>query len=329
MGRSDVSERVRAAEMLALPAPHAVRVVAMARLAEVRAAYARYEGRNDDGLHELRVALRTLRSWLRAYRGEVKDTLRSKTRRRLSALARATSGARDAEVNLLWIGSKARNTRGTRAGRDHVTKQLRRESNECARRLRSTLGREFPKVMHALTEELTPRPRHRAGTRTMATVTRTVLRRHADRLVLALRRAAPATDIAPIHRARIWTKRLRYVLEAFNVEPDVAALEQYLAELQDTLGVVCDSHQIACRLVREIGDAAAVAARRSARTTLRMDDDESIALSPPAGVRAGLMQLARRAVESQGEARDSMKTRWGARRVARRLATLAAIAQSS
>ncbi len=318
-----------AGELLELPAPHAVRVVALARLDDVRAAYTRFDEGGDDGLHELRVALRRLRSWLRAYRPEVRDTIGSKTRRGLSALARMTNAARDAEVNFLWIASTARHTRRTRAGREPVTKQLRRESNACARRLRKTLGRELPKVMHALTEQLTPRLRHRVATKAMATVTRTVLRRHADRLLRALRRAASATDIAAMHRARIWTKRLRYVIEAFNLNPDAASLEQYLAELQDTLGVVCDSHQIARRLVCEIGDAAAVAARRSASRALRLDYGESTESLPPVRVRVGLMQLARGAVECQREARASMKRRWGSRRVAQRLATLAAITRPS
>jgi len=181
--------------------------------------------------------------------------------------------------------------------------------------------------MQALTEQLTPLPRHRVATRKMATVTRRVLQRHAHRLVHALRRCASATDIATMHRARIWTKRLRYVLEAFNVNPGAASLEEYLADLQDTLGVVCDSHHIALRLVREMGDAAAVAARRSACRTLRLTDEEVTGSTRTVGVRVDLMKLAEQAMESQREAQASMKSRWGSRRVAHRLGTLAAIAR--
>src|SRR3954466_166851 len=89
-------------ELLSMPAPHAVRAVALARLDEVRSAYDRFIEGDEDGLHDLRVALRRLRSWLRAFRPEVSDTLRPKTRRRLASLAAATNGARDAEVGLAW-----------------------------------------------------------------------------------------------------------------------------------------------------------------------------------------------------------------------------------
>src|SRR5262245_39952375 len=90
-------------ELLAMPAPHAVRAVALARLDELRSSYDRFVDGDEEGLHDLRVALRRLRSWLRAFRPEVNDTLRKKTRRGLRDLADATNAARDAEVGLKWI----------------------------------------------------------------------------------------------------------------------------------------------------------------------------------------------------------------------------------
>ncbi len=89
--------------LLAEPAPQATRALASERLMEVTAAYDRFLAGEETGLHDLRVSLRRLRSWLRAYRPEVNDTLRSKTRRRLNRLAQATNAAREAEVALAWI----------------------------------------------------------------------------------------------------------------------------------------------------------------------------------------------------------------------------------
>ena len=48
-----------------MPAPRAVRVIARGLLDEVLAAHARFEKDDPDALHDLRVALRRLRSWLR------------------------------------------------------------------------------------------------------------------------------------------------------------------------------------------------------------------------------------------------------------------------
>src|SRR6476661_11254113 len=89
--------------LLALPAQHSVRVIASALLEDVLAAHARFEDDDADALHDLRVAMRRLRSWLRAFRPELSDTVRGRTRRKLRALASATNGARDDEVTLAFI----------------------------------------------------------------------------------------------------------------------------------------------------------------------------------------------------------------------------------
>ena len=81
--------------LLEMPAPHAVRVIASGLLDDVVAAHARLDDDEADALHDLRVALRRLRSWLRAFRPELSDTVRGRTRRKLSALASATNEARD------------------------------------------------------------------------------------------------------------------------------------------------------------------------------------------------------------------------------------------
>src|SRR5262249_37623736 len=72
---------------------------------------ARARGRLDDpedaeALHDLRVALRRLRSLERAYRPWLADSISRKLRQRLRDLARSTNVARDTEVQIEWIGKQ-------------------------------------------------------------------------------------------------------------------------------------------------------------------------------------------------------------------------------
>ena len=101
-----VAQPFEAGELLDEPAVVAIRRIALVQTERVRAAWlslavADPKDRDPDGaaaeaLHEFRVALRSLRSWLRAH----DDALQvpKKVRRRLRSAAWATNASRDAEV---------------------------------------------------------------------------------------------------------------------------------------------------------------------------------------------------------------------------------------
>jgi CHAD domain-containing protein len=59
------------------------------------------------GLHAFRVAIRRLRSLLRAYRRRLGRAAGKKPRRRLRELSRVTNAARDAHVQLTWLSAEA------------------------------------------------------------------------------------------------------------------------------------------------------------------------------------------------------------------------------
>src|SRR5512137_2714843 len=91
-------------ETLDRPAPEGARAVALALLADATDAAARAGGAADaDALHDFRVAVRRLRSTLRAWRPALGSSLRRKDLRKLRRVARATNAARDAEVTLEWL----------------------------------------------------------------------------------------------------------------------------------------------------------------------------------------------------------------------------------
>ncbi|MGH9885846.1 MAG: CHAD domain-containing protein, partial [bacterium] len=86
-----------------------VRVAADELLARVRKKSEDLAANEDpDALHDFRVAVRRLRSWLRAFGAELDDTLRGKERKRLDRIAEATRESRDLEVHIAWIEKFAR-----------------------------------------------------------------------------------------------------------------------------------------------------------------------------------------------------------------------------
>src|SRR5919205_1701354 len=82
----------------------AARVIALEFLAQASAARERLDDPSDaEALHDFRVAIRRLRSTIRAFRRELDESVGGKARRRLRRLAQATNGGRDAEVQIEWV----------------------------------------------------------------------------------------------------------------------------------------------------------------------------------------------------------------------------------
>src|SRR5260370_5268257 len=88
-------------DLVSGPAAHAAAVIGLAHLDEARAAVARLADPEDaEALHDFRVGLRRLRTLLRAFRPELGDAVPKRLQRRLREMTRATTAARDAEVQL-------------------------------------------------------------------------------------------------------------------------------------------------------------------------------------------------------------------------------------
>jgi len=94
----------RSEGLLTAPAPGAARRIALTLLDAASAARERLADANDaEALHDFRVAMRRLRSTLRAYQAQLDAVVPAKLRRRLRELARATGEARDVEVQISWL----------------------------------------------------------------------------------------------------------------------------------------------------------------------------------------------------------------------------------
>ena len=94
------------------PAQRAARVVGLHALAEVNETFEAVRKKSPHSLHDFRVALRRLRSWIHVFRPALDDTLHRRTRRRLKHITRTTAAVRDLDVQIAWL-SEEREALGT------------------------------------------------------------------------------------------------------------------------------------------------------------------------------------------------------------------------
>jgi CHAD domain-containing protein/CYTH domain-containing protein len=229
------------------PAEEGARRLALAYLEAARVGRARLAGREDaEALHDYRVALRRLRSCLGSYRRELRSTVTRKSVRRLRRLAHLTNSTRDLEVHLAWVAAQGPIARDDE--RPGIAWLAGRLDRACARSRDEMLGEDerlFPRTCNPLGRQLA---RYRTTIhldparerRTLAEATARHLRVAGRRLDKRLGRIRDGTDQVEIHRARIATKHLRYLLEPFSATVAGAdALVERLKTLQDQLG---DAH---------------------------------------------------------------------------------------
>lgn len=258
----------------------AVRLVALALLSDAAAQRERLSQPDDpEALHDFRVAVRRLRSWLRAHEGTLGRSAPARAAKWLRRLASATNHARDAEVFAEWLaGEKATLTDRQRAGATWLLKRLEALGAAADAEVMSEVARDFERARELLEERL-PHFRLRmhvhdgARVTTFAAAMAVMVRSHAALLRRRLDTVRSVHDDEAAHRARIAGKRLRYLLEP--VVPHVPGGSEVLSRLkrlQDALGDFHDAH--AWQLV--VADAVERAAREEARTlAARMAEEDA------------------------------------------------------
>jgi CHAD domain-containing protein/CYTH domain-containing protein len=239
------------------------RRLALVHLEEAAAARTRLASSSDtEALHDYRVALRRLRSCLRAYRKPLRSSVSRKKLRQLRRLARGTNRSRDLEVHLAWLGEQRdRIGEAEQPGAawilDRLTAAKRRAWEDMLRRDEVL----FPKVHDRLLVRLSAfRATIRLDTdqsrRSTAAVAARCVRAASKRMKSRLLAIHGYSSAAEIHRARIAAKRLRYLLEPFadGITGGDAVIDR-LKTLQDDLGDVHDAHVFEAELRKSLSEA--------------------------------------------------------------------------
>ena len=251
------------ADLLARTPEEAVRRLAHELLAQATEARDRLTDPSDaEALHDFRVAIRRLRSTVRAYGDALSGSVGRKARRRLRKIARATGGSRDLEVQLAWVETQraslnSRHRPGAgwlrdrwRARKQGADAKLAREVGADFERLRGSLAKSLPVYWQKVRID-TP-----LAERRFATLLAGRLREASAELGERLSGIRGPEDIEPAHDARIAAKRVRYLLEpVVGLSESAAPVVKRLRKLQDLLGELHDLDVLAVMLTEALADA--------------------------------------------------------------------------
>ncbi|MFN0097306.1 MAG: CHAD domain-containing protein [Gemmatimonadaceae bacterium] len=264
---------VTTAELLDDEEQRAARLIALELRARVLVARAGLDDPEDrDALHDFRVAVRRLRSWLSIDRLLPGKLAPARAARWLRRLAQATNASRDDEVFAEWLAAE-RPSLATRhrGAADWLLARIARLRRTAEHELRVEIDRDLDRAMEVLADSFTryvvPHDVRRGAQRgSFAAALSALVRSGTARLQRRLAAVNGAEHHEAIHRARIAGKRLRYQLEPVaDGVPGATACLIRLRVLQDLLG---DYHDDSVWLGL-IATAAARAPRVSIRQGLR------------------------------------------------------------
>lgn len=285
-------------DLLDRSAQESSRLVALNYLSQIERARDRLGDALDrEALHDFRVGVRRLRSAVKAYRGELDDSISGKMRRQLRKLARATNDGRDVEVQLAWLGKQS-----DRLGSDDLpgffwlVGRLEDQKQRIHDRAVADVARRYAKASGKLRRALgilRIELQTGAGQRllTFREVTGALAQRQVAEVRNDLGRIRDESDAQQAHRTRISLKRLRYLLEPIaRRNRRASALVKKFKEAQDLLGEHHDMHVLS----------SAIAALRT-----------KISTSSFSGLDPGLATVARLADEAAAAAFDRFNSIWG------------------
>jgi len=273
--------------------------------------------RGSETLHDFRVALRRLRSWLRALEPSLEGSIPDACVRRLRRMARESNAGRDAEVFLGWLATvEPQLSPRNRPAVDWLIERFQRQEREAESELEARLKRDFQRTRERLEERLSiyrVEAHVHSGVREalFSTVLATLLRELAEDLRRRLKRVRSVDDVNESHQARIAGKRMRYLLEP--IAQQVAAGPALLARLrglQDSLGALHDAHVWLLVIRHVVAELAMEEGRRMASTLTASPGGGKRPPKLKGPPRAGLIAIARLAHERSVIAFEGFRGEW-------------------
>jgi CHAD domain-containing protein len=299
-------------DVLREPKQRVVRVVGRDLLARVRETAEDLNlGEKADALHDFRVALRRLRSWIRAFDDELLATVRPKAIRRLKRIADATRTSRDLEVKIEWVERFSHAQRGRyRQGAQWLSDDMRAQKAKADADLLAVLGKKFDRAVGQLSQglghyvvDLDEEPV------SAASALAELIRDHAEAAARAMTKISSVGVRAEAHQARIAIKRLRYLVEpVVNGVSGADTLVDDLSKLQDALGALHDAQMFGSDIAKLL---AKVLAASSTPIAASVGEDVNDDAPPVANDRAeALRAMSQRLHREERKAFDVIRESW-------------------
>jgi inorganic triphosphatase YgiF len=238
------AEAVAAGDSLAT----ATRTIIAGQLGRMRCAQARVLGGDEpESVHDMRVAIRRLRTALRLGKAALLDNQRAALARELRWLGGELGALRDLDVQLAnadW--HRRRLDADARGPLDGFRRALRRQRQAARAALHTALGGpRQTRLLLAIERAATPprRPPTGEAAEAITAAGRRAIKRAARKILERGNAVGELPSTQELHDLRIRAKRLRYVLEALQpiTGGDGRRLTRQLIRLQDVLGRFNDS----------------------------------------------------------------------------------------
>jgi CHAD domain-containing protein len=216
-------------------------------------------GKKDDSeaLHDFRVSVRRLRTYLEAYDPYAPKGLGKKTRKRLGAITAATNKGRDDQVHAEWLSlqlQKSNLPKLTRQGYRIALDELNESGTGPNPEWLSNIVNDFTSLEGKLKGRLADPPlsihlNQRGESVDYGAATGEIVRRLAGALQERLEAIESLDQKKRIHRARLAAKRLRYVLEPVKgIVTGGRPVVRQLKEAQDRMGDLRDLQILEARV---------------------------------------------------------------------------------
>jgi CHAD domain-containing protein len=190
---------------------------------------------NSQGLHDFRVSVRRLRSFLQSYEDFIKKDAK-KHRQRLSDIMTLTNAGRDNEVHMAWLQARRKKTSELeQEGIHYLLENLSSDDHVKVEKVK----KQFAGAAKKLGEAFSGEPKKAKASFTA--VTAEVLQDYSKDLEECLAKIETSEDDTALHDARIAGKKLRYTLELLESQ-EAEMLVKKLKHLQDIAGELHDLH---------------------------------------------------------------------------------------
>lgn len=189
---------------------------------------------DSEALHDFRVSVRRLRSFLKSFEDHIKNA--KKLRGKLSDIMDLTNAGRDAEVHGIWLKNRREKASEIeQTGLSYLLEHLSSHEHVDLEKVSKQFADAAKKLAKTFSNDKHIRSEDKA---TFAAVNAGVLRDYSGQLQKLLQTIESPED-EKIHEARIVGKRLRYTLELIGKE-EANTLVKQLKKFQDITGDLHD-----------------------------------------------------------------------------------------
>jgi CHAD domain-containing protein len=274
---------------------------------------------DEEALHDFRVSIRRLTTFLVAYRQHIGKRFVQKIRGRLAKLIKSTNAGRDQEVHLQWLRRRVESGRIPALQRkglamvlaelsDHPDEPTNVPVDRVLRRFASTRDRLYERFERPLRVVQLDENDQMLD---FASATGEILSEQAMTLRRRLKAVETVDHIEAAHKARLAAKRLRYLIEPIRsvVVGGRDAINR-LKTLQDLLGDMRDLQNLESKIVLMIDDSVQVMADELVRTARCESQVSAISANGHSTKSQALAAALQRVRTEERRLFESLQRRW-------------------